>query len=532
MKKNEIKLFRFREFDEVRFIETYRRQCEERVVVDIPPEAVICGGLSAFGWPTKDNIDRDSLIKRITVPARPALRDENRIIEKASYLMHDIIYACLRNGENHSPISTKLLRHVIGDDYIPMLEAFVKLGFIETRWRYYSTTYCQIYHIREGVEITRVPTLNQRVISYIDRTREFMTQRQKKMIAEKKTIYGEKFMDDYLASLRQFIIADVPGFEVYAENAIKVSEEQIEDDPQKEEMFDHKTKKVYFDFIRRSLQEKKKQIYKIDDSGRFYHVLTSLKRELKTYINIKHSIDVSNSHPVLFNYILFYYKDISKINSYLITYFLKHNVNNSIYIHNSEGYLRNELIRNDIAVSDIAKLSDDELDYIYKTTTGQLWDEFQKKHPELERHEVKIKLFEEVFYSKKPMGRWKKLGWEFHQKYPSVSRLIDKWKEPKRDDVIMRYLGEKNMTSQVLGVTHIYGDSKTVLSRAMMSLEAEIFQKILTRIYAKRIKAVHIHDAIVLPDTKGNQKVKVEEIEQIFEDVYREYGLCPTVDID
>ena len=41
----------------------------------------------------------------------------------------------------------------------------------------------------------------------------------------------------------------------------------------------------------------------------------------------------------------------------------------------------------------------------------------------------------------------------------------------------------------------------------MMKLESVIFHDILSSLYAKRIRAVHIHDAVIVPETKGNMIV-------------------------
>jgi hypothetical protein len=52
----------------------------------------------------------------------------------------------------------------------------------------------------------------------------------------------------------------------------------------------------------------------------------------------------------------------------------------------------------------------------------------------------------------------------------------------------------------------------------------------LKSLYRKRIGVVHIHDAIVLPDTRA--KVDVEQVESVMRDVYKKHGLHPTFSID
>ena len=53
-----------------------------------------------------------------------------------------------------------------------------------------------------------------------------------------------------------------------------------------------------------SFDTKKLIITKIDEQNRIYHYLTNLKKELKPLYNIKHQLDIANSHPLLLNKIL------------------------------------------------------------------------------------------------------------------------------------------------------------------------------------------------------------------------------------
>ena len=64
----------------------------------------------------------------------------------------------------------------------------------------------------------------------------------------------------------------------------------------------------------------------------------------------------------------------------------------------------------------------------------------------------------------------------------------------------------------------------------MMSLESEIFREILKSLFRKRISAVHIHDAIVLPSSKA--QIEEQKVEDVMRTVYKNYGLHPTFSID
>ena len=66
------------------------------------------------------------------------------------------------------------------------------------------------------------------------------------------------------------------------------------------------------------------------------------------------------------------------------------------------------------------------------------------------------------------------------------------------------------------------------LSLAMMNLEAQIFTEILKRLYKKRWNAVHIHDCIVIPKDGNKNHPTQEQVMEIMEEVYKEYGLSPS----
>jgi hypothetical protein len=145
------------------------------------------------------------------------------------------------------------------------------------------------------------------------------------------------------------------------------------------------------------------------------------------------------------------------------------------------------------------------------------------------RSEIKQKMFAEVFYSKTPKIAWKKFAKEFKSQYPNVYGLIERWKEPLKHDDLKNYLLARNKAVLLNGNTYSQ-NPETALPNIMMDLESEIFREVLKSLYRKRIPAVHIHDAIVIPDTRA--KVDVEQVESVMRDVYKKHGLHPTFSID
>ena len=175
---------------------------------------------------------------------------------------------------------------------------------------------------------------------------------------------------------------------------------------------------------------------------------------------------------------------------------------------------------NGIEVESVAKLSDSELEYIYLTSTGQLWDEITKRHPMLSRNDVKVEMFKSVYYPKSPVSdRWSFFASEFKAQFPDVYKLIADWKRTKNADVVVEYMRSHGLPTD---------KGSSSLSIAMMALESSIFTAILKKLYAKRWNAVHIHDCIVIPKGKDKNHPTIEQIQQIMMEVYQEFGLYPS----
>ena len=131
-------------------------------------------------------------------------------------------------------------------------------------------------------------------------------------------------------------------------------------------------------------------------------------------------------------------------------------------------------------------------------------------------------MFAEVFYSNNRKTRgWQEYAKEFQQQFPNVTKFIKYWKNDVIPPDIQAYMSEHNL---------FVSKPTASLSIAMMNLEAQIFTEILKRIYAKRWKAIHVHDCIVVPKTKSKNKPTKESILKIMMEVYKKYGLAPTFD--
>ena len=190
--------------------------------------------------------------------------------------------------------------------------------------------------------------------------------------------------------------------------------------------------------------------------------------------------------------------------------------------------LRNILIENNIEKSIVAKFTDDELLYLWKTTTGRFWDDIiQENRGRYSRAIIKKRMFAQVFYSRGEKSST--LAAQFKRDYPNVHDLIMRWKEPlKHNDLKECLLARKKAV--MIKDSALMTNQETALPNVMMDLESEIFREVLRSLYRKRIAAVHIHDAIVVPETKS--EVNVEQIQDVMREVYKQHGLHPTFSID
>lgn len=495
---HKIRLYQFSNFDMGDFVQRYLNVVNPHEVID--PST-----LSVYTSP-----------QTVTTKERFGARSVQIIENKCRYMQDAIIRRANSNKDSYTfTLNSNILKAVIRNDYKPLLEVLIEMGYIEIgdgkggkdKFRYYQYgSYSMMYSLKiKDVYLTE-PFINQAIQAYKEKTIEEI-----KLLDEKYTYaiikekHGDTFLKRYLTSLRLIRIVNEQGL------LKKIEEKQAEKEG----------RAIYYKFIIEELKRRERRIYKIDDSGRIYHFLTSLDRDLKEYLNIDIILDVKNSHPLLFNYFIFTKLNISTISSYKISQFISNIPYYDVYDdHNVGRKLRMLLNNSNIENESVAKLSDNEIEYIYLTSTGQLWDEIVSRHPDVNRNDVKVAMFKAVFYSHSPISaRWNIYAMEFGVQFPDVYGLIGNWKRKKTADSVIEYMKAHRLP---------YDRGSASLSIAMMALEADIFTTILKRLYAKRWNAVHIHDCIIIPKDGNKNHPTSEQVQQIMRDVYQEFGLYPT----
>lgn len=506
IKRDLIQLYQFRVFNTEKFIELYLQEISEREEID---DINVLGGQCTYR----------------TIKAHVGVRKPELIISKCQYLQDTIIRrAHAKNDDCSFSLSSSVLKKVIGKEYKPMLNVLIQMGYIELgngnhgidkHYYYKSGAYSKLYLLKD-VPIHCWYGYDPVIQKYRAKAEAALEEYQENVIHPAiDSRYGDAFRKQYVISLNYFRVDDEEGLDSFL----------------KANGYDDEASNfyVYYKDIQAKLDERK-DIYSVDGNGRIYHVLCNLNKDLKRYINIDYSLDCKNSHPLLFNYFIFLSHDISCESSYnIVNYISGIDINNhqqkaptpDIY-HNVGKFLRKNLIDNNIENSSVAKLTNDELEYIYLTSVGRLWDEINIMHPEYTRKGIKNRFFAEVLYSSTASTQGKPFAKEFVELFPSVYELICKWKEPKKNVKIYTYLSEH----------HLYSPKEhAALSIALMSLEAHLFTEILKIMYAKRWRAVNIHDCIVVPITGKKNRPEPEDVMEIMATVFAAYGLHPTFDL-
>lgn len=525
MKIAPIKLYQYVGFDISAFIDKYLYAISEHDTSSwtpsLPPNELLL-----LGHITEDKLEQETIkynTPKITHHhAKRGVKNPDIIKCKVQYLQDIIIRRSISNSGDAFSLNSQVLKNIIGDEYKTMLQILVDMRYLHYgdghngqevgEYLYYqSGRYSRIYSIPDDKEVESIWIINAKIQGYKEKEQEqishFITTEVHTAVDKR---YGRDFSVIYEKSLCKITLEQPEALDAYIPTAIQlhIQKESKKRRKKKKSMIEH-----YYNYVKTQLLIKNKHIQRIDNAGRIYHILTNTDRNIKQFLNISISADCKNSHPVLFNYFIFRWRGVSIEDAYTIS---------SIMHKVQAGDDIRQTLMLDVPKEVLDLLADDELNYIYQTTNGFLWDNIASKHPDIDRHKVKENMFAEVFYSNDIRTyKWQEYAQEFRGMFPNVFRLIKYWKRPTNAIDINDYMTEHG----------IYAEKPTAaLSIAMMNLEARIFTDILRRIYKRKWYAIHIHDCIVIPKTRSKNQPTREQIITIMQDVYKDYGLSATFD--
>ncbi|MDE6435605.1 MAG: hypothetical protein K2L07_15435 [Lachnospiraceae bacterium] len=413
----------------------------------------------------------------------------NLLSEKFIYLIHLIRNRQIANYGGIAPFSATMLESIFGKDYKRMIATLLKMGLLQCDFYYYIGEKSYGYRFYDEVEFTYTLENVGYLSKYSDKAKKLLEKASTNAEKEAKQNLGNNILyDRYNQSLKLLNMRYMNDCYRYLSLHNFLSD----------------TSRDYYNYIVDYYLHDIPIINSIDRNQRIYSIATSTPRLLKPFLNIKFSCDIHNSHPLLFNIILYDYYNISlPLRKQLSLTF----TTLSITPHNVRRNIRRLLINSGIYGDEIAHIPADVLSYMYITTIGRFWDMVIATDNDdtlLLRSDIKVLMFAEVFYSKKLTTRGKKYAKVFRRQFPNVYKVVRKQKESNR----------------------------TRLANDMMKLESKLFHEILMKLYNKRYKVVSIHDAIVVLDVKANKNCTVDVVRDIITKIYTSAGLHPDISVD
>ena len=386
------------------------------------------------------------------------------LMHKYQYMLHVIITRCKQSDEGHCYLNAQFYRdHIFHDHWNDMLLNLSYLGII------HIGTYSVGKH---STTITlmkwNIGYMTSHNVKFIKWAR-VEADRRKKFEQVEVTPFTCKYMES-LTCLRL----------TRKDDALVYIDETIAD----KQTHSYQYHRSCID----DFKESDIRIYKIDEQGRIYHHLTSLPRSLREFFNIKYELDISNSHPLLLNhYLVKYYSIPSNIIREAKAQY-----------HYDVEFISNILKHNEIDVPL------DVLEYIIKTQRGTFYDDFVSEFGDMERSEVKKRVFAQVFYSHITDSYVSKFCKAFIRKSPNVWKVIRAMKVSTNDK----------------------------LPHTMMKAESLLFRLILKECWNRGYRVVNLHDALVVFEVEANECVTVAELTTIIEQVYHRFGLFPSVKVE
>lgn len=430
---------------------------------------------------------------RVKDEKKVIVKRENLLAKKYEFLIHTIIKRTLNNDNGIVYLHSSILQNVFGKDYKKMLDNLYKMGILYSDGYYSLSEKTYGYYFVPNVKFKYTLHPSSYLSDYDAKLNKCLLPYQNQEEQDNK----QRLDNDYLYSRYNDSLKYLKL--QYIDEAVSFVTSHI--------FPSDKSNDYYVRVIDRYL-DGDFHITSIDDNKRIYSIATSTPRLLKPFTNIKYTLDVHNSHPLLFNSILISYYNIPTSLMDRIYPIYEKIYTSNVESHNVRRFLRKSLIESNISGCDIKDIPTDVLFYMYLTSMGLFWNVaipnniIEEKG--LLRSDIKVLMFREVFYSKKLTARGKEYAKIFAKEFPNVYKVV---RESKKDN-------------------------RTKLANDMMKLESELFGKILSELYSKKFKVISIHDAIVVLDVKQNEKCTEEIVKEVMTDVYKRYGLYPNISVD
>lgn len=424
------------------------------------------------------------------------------LLKKYEFFLHNLIKRQITSDNGIAYLNSKVLEKVFGKDYLLIKRTLVSKGVIGSTCFYDINTttygYFLAYDYQNRIKTERKPIFYPSQ-NMVEKLNEELKKNKKKVSKSAQENLTDDFYNNYVNSL----------------NKLKLSHLQQSKEFLNIHFPQNNYSKHYYEYIIEEYNNSKfyLKVPNIKDN-RIYHILTTTPRNLKYFLNLKYTIDIHNSHPLLFSKFLMDKFNIPVSYRTLIISSLLEN-NPYINVYNVRKKLYNILKQNNIDYKEILDIPLDVLRYLYLVSSGEFWnvviptlEEKTTNTYNIIRQDVKVIMFAQVFCGKSLTSRGKKYAKSFKQQFPNVYSVVLSFKR---------------------GLAR---DKRTVLTHKLMALESQLFREILKRLFEKGYKVISIHDAIVVLDVAENTDLTPEMVKNVLCEVYAEIGLVPDCSVD
>ncbi len=295
--------------------------------------------------------------------ANKSLPRKQILYKKYAFLIHRLIQRCKSNKEvNFTRFNSKILQTVLGHVYIDMLNTLEVLSIIKVSSSYIPSIQARLIELNPNLLTVSEMKYSSYIEEYSDKMQQELKKYEQIQIQKIKSEMGDSLYDNFTKSLRMLKL---------------VHRDEAEDYKDRHHFISLKSKE-YFTYILNEYSKENFNILSVDKNLRTYSILTQSPRIFKNFLNIKFSIDIHNSHPLLFNKLIIERYNIND-NILHILYNNLSNIDNSYYSVSKQ--LRKLLVNNGIEKGKIANIPNDILEYIYKTSKGDFAKVFKRKYP-------------------------------------------------------------------------------------------------------------------------------------------------------
>lgn len=424
------------------------------------------------------------------------------LLKKYEFFLHNLIKRQISSDNGIAYLNSKVLERVFGKDYLLIKRTLHSCGITHSTGYFDTGTtsygYYLSYDYQNRIKTERKPIFYPQQ-SMVENLNEELKKKNTTIKQQAQENLADDFYNNYVNSLNKLKLVNKQE----AQEFINIHFTQ------------NNYSKHYYEYILEEYNNSKFTI-KVPNTqdNKIYHILTSTPRNLKYFLNIKYTIDIHNSHPLLFSkFLMDNYNIPVSYRTLIISSLLE--INPYINVYNVRKKLYNILKQNNIDYKEILDIPLDVLRYLYLVCSGKFWnvviptlEEKTTNTYNIIRQDVKVIMFAQVFYGKSLTSRGKKYAKSFKQQFPNVYSVVLSFKKG------------------------LERDKRTVLTHKLMSLESQLFREALKRLFEKGYKVISIHDAIVVLNVDENENLTPEIVKEVLCEVYSKIGLVPDCSTD